>query len=675
MKLVYPEFLYALLALLIPIIVHLFNFRRFKKVRFTNVKFLEEVQLETKSRSRLKHLLVLASRLLALACLVLAFCIPYIPKDDKEIVGQKAVSVYVDNSFSMTGDNDKGELLEQAKEMARKVAQSYSESDRFQILTNDFEGRHQRLLSREEFLEMVDEIEVSPNVKSLSEVTSRIEDAVNDEGTLNKRAFVFSDFQKTAFDIGKVNSDTSIYYNLVPIQQRENSNIYIDSIGFKVPVRQYNHNEELQVKVVNLSDRALDNLSMKLMINGVQKAIGNISIEANSSAIGSLFYTNDQSGIVHGEVSITDHPITFDDRYYFSYDVLEKINILKIGGANKAVDAVFADDNFFNLSTNRANEIDFGLFSTQNLIILDGLKSISSGLVSELGKFTELGGSVLIIPEKNLDKASYNELLLGLSASRISTVVSEDMEVGNLNLESYFYDGVFAKIPRNIDLPLAKWYLKFNTGYKSKEEVLLTLNNGDAYLSQFAVNNGKCYVFASGITDDAGNLSRHALFVTSLLRMAELSNGRQPLAYTIGEDDQIKVNYNYTNREEPVHIKSYKGDMDIIPEFRVIEGQTVVMPHDQINLDGHYTISFEDQDITGVAYNYERSESQMTFLNKEEIQSQLNQNNKTNFKIIEADIESETTLGDLTEGKSLWKWFIFAALLFLLIEILLIRLL
>ena len=81
MQFLYPTFLYALLALAIPIIIHLFFFRRFKKVYFTNVRFLKEIKEETSARQRLKNLLVLLMRLLAMAALVLAFAQPFLPQD------------------------------------------------------------------------------------------------------------------------------------------------------------------------------------------------------------------------------------------------------------------------------------------------------------------------------------------------------------------------------------------------------------------------------------------------------------------------------------------------------------------------------------------------------------------------------------------------------------------
>jgi len=141
MQFLFPSFLWALLALAIPIIIHLFHFRRFKKVYFTNVKFLKELKEETSNRNRIKNLLVLLSRLLALGFLVFAFAQPILFEGEEVKAGRKAVSVFVDNSFSMNATQNNAALLTIAKERARQIIQAYGESDEYQILTNELNGR------------------------------------------------------------------------------------------------------------------------------------------------------------------------------------------------------------------------------------------------------------------------------------------------------------------------------------------------------------------------------------------------------------------------------------------------------------------------------------------------------------------------------------------------------
>jgi len=256
MSFIYPSFLFALSAIAIPIIIHLFNFRKFKTVYFSNVRFLKEVQQETQAKSKLKHLLVLAARILAITFLVLAFAQPFIPAENKNIIaGDIAISIFIDNSFSMDAINKNGTLLDDAKKKALEIVSSYKPTDRFQLLTNDFEGRHQRLVNKEEFAELIDEIKISPNTKSISEITSRQMDVLNQSENKNKTIFILSDFQKSIVNINQINKDTAIQINFIPLTATEKSNVYIDTCWFESPVRQLNQIEKLHIRIKNNSEK------------------------------------------------------------------------------------------------------------------------------------------------------------------------------------------------------------------------------------------------------------------------------------------------------------------------------------------------------------------------------------------------------------------------------------
>src|SRR3989339_322968 len=143
MRFLSPGFLFALLTIAIPVIIHLFNFRKFKKVYFSNVRFLKNVQIQTSSRQHLKDRLILATRILAISFLVLAFARPYIPvADQQNAFQQEVLSIYIDNSYSMEAVNKEGTLLDEAKRRAREIASAYSLNDKFQLLTNDFGGKY-----------------------------------------------------------------------------------------------------------------------------------------------------------------------------------------------------------------------------------------------------------------------------------------------------------------------------------------------------------------------------------------------------------------------------------------------------------------------------------------------------------------------------------------------------
>ncbi|MCX6185937.1 MAG: BatA domain-containing protein, partial [Bacteroidetes bacterium] len=79
MQFVYPGFLFALFAISIPIIIHLFNFRRYKKIVFSDIRFLKQVIEKNQKQQNIKNWLVLLCRILAISFLVIAFAQPYLP--------------------------------------------------------------------------------------------------------------------------------------------------------------------------------------------------------------------------------------------------------------------------------------------------------------------------------------------------------------------------------------------------------------------------------------------------------------------------------------------------------------------------------------------------------------------------------------------------------------------
>ena len=175
MQFLYPGFLYALATLLIPILIHLFYFRRFKTVYFSNVRFLSQLREEKQTRSRLKHWLTLITRLLILASLVFAFAQPYFPgsASGKPQSGKNAVSIYIDNSFSMRSVGEEGDLIQAGKEKAREISEAYREADVFQLLTNDFQVSNQAFVQRSDLLPKIDRVKASPAFRELQLIVDR----------------------------------------------------------------------------------------------------------------------------------------------------------------------------------------------------------------------------------------------------------------------------------------------------------------------------------------------------------------------------------------------------------------------------------------------------------------------------------------------------------------------
>lgn len=670
MNWLYPLFFTALAAIAIPIVIHLFNFRRFKRIYFTNVALLQEVQQETRSQRNLKHLLVLAARILAIAFLVLAFVQPFIPAaSGTGRQGVAAVSIYVDNSFSMSSVGKEGELLQAAKNKARDIASAYSSTDLFQLLTADFEGKHQRLVSKEDFLNMVDEIQVSPASRKLSEIIARQKEILNKDPQSQKTAFIISDYQQSMLDVSAVNADTSINTQLVKLNANTKANLSVDSAWLETPYIKVNQAAKLLVRVKNFGE-GQENIPLTLKINNVQKGLANFSIGKDEVKEIELSFTVSSTGWQSASLEIMDNPITFDDRLYFAFEVKENINVLAISPEpSKNLAAVYGGvDEYYRLTQVSDQQLDYSSFSKYTLIVVDGVKTISSGLSAELGKFINARGSIVLFPpaQETLDN-SINSFLTKLGASSLQAYTEKNERVTTLNVEHPLFRYVFDGQKDNTDKPVLQKYFASSA---SGGEPIMRLQNGQSFLSHYTSGSGHLYLFNSPLNGEWNNFATHALFFSVMSNMALNSVNKTNLFYTIGDGQLVKLNLTGQGKDQVY--KLALGNEEFIPQMVVKENKLNLSPGPELKQPGSYSLFSGKEDAkVRIAFNYNRSESANTYFSETELSDIIKipgikvlQNNPKGIKqaIIEAD-----------KGVQLWRYCIMIALFFLITEVLLLR--
>lgn len=682
MQFIYPEFLFALSVLAIPIIIHLFNFRRFKKIYFTNVRFLKEIKQDTQSKSKLKHLLVLLSRLLALTFLVLAFAQPFIPaKTNKVQTGTKRVSIYVDNSFSMDALGKNGSLLETAKKKAREIANAYKPSDEFQLLTSSFEGRHQRLVNRDEFIRILDEIKPTSSVHSISEILQRQQDALFSEGKskTSKTAYIISDFQQSTFNLESAKIDSALQVSLVPVAASALNNLFIDTCFLATPFVQLNTPNELVVKIRNTGGTEVENIPLKLMINNSQKAIASISVNSNSSIETKLSFTISAGGWQRAQLNITDYPITFDDNFFFNFNVRNNLQVLCINGdqPSPALNAIFGNDPYFSLKNSNHNQVDYSAFSSMQLIILNEVNDYSSGLIQELKKFVTKGGSVFVIPSTNANISNYNNLFSELEINSFGTKVQQQEKVDKIEVRHPLFTGVFEKgksLPENMDLPIVNSYYSVLRNSKTISETVMKLSGGNTYLSSNQSGRGVVYVLASSLQPEDGNFSRHALFVPVLLRAALRGSSEINKPLIIGEDHDFGISDTLISADNVFHLINTKEKFDIIPESKIYNNATILSVHDQIKNAENYDLNAGNALVAVESFNFNRKESDLSVYSPTELTEISSKYGNSKINVIETEGKDLShSIAQLNEGKRLWKYCIILVLVFLAIEILLIR--
>jgi hypothetical protein len=670
MNFLYPGFLFALLTIAIPIVIHLFNFRKFKKVYFSNVQFLKEAKEQNSSREKLKHLLVLFSRILAIVFLVLAFARPFLPSGKTIDPSQRnVVSIYVDNSYSMETVNKEGSLLDEAKRKAKEIAGSYGLNDQFQLLTNDFEGKHQRFVNKDEFVQQLEELKISPASRSLQQVIHRQQADINDNN--NHVSYLLSDFQKNFSGTQPIQADSNATITFVKLNANSLPNISADSIWSLSPVHQPNQSERVVVRLRNFGEEDAKDVPLKLTINGQQKAIGNVAVPAGKSVMDTLNFSGLSTGWQKGILSIKDYPLTFDDELNFSFQVSTEMNVLHIAGdpSQPYIRSLFAADPYFKLTEMPEGNIKYSTFSSFNLIVVSGLKEPSSGLAQQLKAYVENGGSLVVFPDLEAGAALYSPFLKSLSLPAVEQLNAGTPVSSTLDLKNELFKDVFDQIPKNLDLPLVNKYFSYVSQNTSSRQDVLQLPLNKFLLAKYNVGAGKIYLSATSLDPKDGNLARHPVFVPMLYKIAFGSTRAFPLYYTTGTSEVLESQKINLLKNQSLTLVS--DQFEAIPDLRQTPASTLLYVADQIKKAGFYNLNKGDSTLAVMAFNDNRLESDMHYASDAALKS-LFQKQEVNIFNSKKDAKS-LQITAKNSSTELWKLCVILALLFLAIEILLIR--
>lgn len=680
MNFTHPEILYGLLAMLIPVIVHLFNFRRYKKFYFSNVALLKDISFETKKKNRVKHIIVMILRMLAIAMLVIAFAGPnFNKKNINSKSSQSITGIYIDNSFSMEAGDRQGRLFDHSIAVARELIKHSSRDARFLVLDNNPRALGLRPLNKDEALSHVDNITISANHK---ETVSIIDDFVmfklkNEDYGVN--AYFFSDFQISSFNTSSFPIDSLINWNFVHIQHQSTPNILIDSCWIEDPVVLPGRIISLFVRLKNVSTQSYEKTGVKLYINDQNKSIASVDLPGNSQKTIKMQFNAGEKGWKSAYLEIEDYPVTFDDILYFSFYVDEKINVLSINPSenDKYLKAFFSSDSVFEFSQNNYKSIDYKRLIDNQLIILNGISEISSGLGNQIKVFVENGGNLMIFPPDNDNITGLNKLLKQFNAGSLSGPIETETRVKGIKLTNSIFSEAIDKIPDNTDLP--RIYKKFDikTNYTHKQEILISLLNDDAFLLKKEFGNGIIYLMTIPLSPEFSNLLSHPLFIPLMYGAAIDGKGFQKLFYTIGDNKEFTLNIsdqNVDNQDLVFSIKRVDQEQSFIPLQQFRGNELIFSLSENIITAGIYQLKRNEISQALLAFNYNRKESLMEFHTASSLEEDLKKSGLVNYEVINLQSGTQDEIINSLQNESrLWLVFIILALSFLLMETIVLR--
>lgn len=656
----YPHFLWAFLLLGVPIIIHLFNFRRYKKVVFSNLSMLKEIETQSRKVKQVKKWLILLTRMAALASLILAFAHPFLP-ENRATFTQNLVSIYVDNSESMRLDGENGPLFEDAKNQAREILRNVPKNTEIQVVDNALSYFSSKTHTVSNALKLIDALEIDAHPNQLSQVIQKIKSTTETGAFGTNHSFLFSDFQKQE-PTGLFPLDSSYHIHVFPSQPNDQPNVSVDSVWMAKPISRPNEPINIIARIRNHGIKDIVSTTLSLTVEGVQQLIKSIRIPGKGYKDIDLSFSANQGSWVSGKVSVTDHPVTFDNTYFFALPIQSSIKVLQLGRNNQALASIFQEDSTFVYTHKSSNQLDYSTIGSFDFIILNQPSFLSTGLLEQLRLFVIEGGVLSVIPGTNNEL--YADLFNTLDLPQYGKLTIKDIEVSPKSIERTFFKKVFKEVPKQTYLP--KIHALYDIHMRTNGEWLARLKDGSVVLSK--TPQGKGVVFQSTVPLDSnpGYVSSE-LFVLNHLKMAFSKTDIPSIATEISSLKPVYVPINMEGL-----IKLSKPNWEVILESETYESNSRFWLNEAEIDPGIYDLkSTNDQLLAKVALNQSRKESHQTYATTQDMSLMFGSSLET-LPQKGGDALSDATK-HLQEGKHFWKLFVLLCLIFLLIEILLLR--
>ncbi len=626
---------------------------------------------ETRKSAKLRNILILIARCLALLCLVLAFAIPFRKKDNPLVQNTpSAFSIFIDNSFSMAQEFNKLSQLDIAKSKSKSIIESAPEQARFHILSHEFGSNENKFVSKKEALELVGGLKISSKTRSTQSITEKQKLLLQSEQVPNKLAFVLSDFQKSHTQPEQWTKDTTPRY-LLPIPARQKQNIYIDTAWIETPSLMQQVEATIVAKIVNTGESAA-NTTLTLAANKQLKSLSSIELKPNEVSYQKINYTPSAAGNQQLALYINDYPVSFDDTFFIAARINagQSILILNQQNSNSFLNNVFKPIRNTKVDNHLIHQVNPTLFANYSLIILNGTTQITEPTRTALDNYLRRGGNILIFPSNTGSQRELQTLTSMWSQVEWGTIDTQSIQVSTFNKSHHLFKDLFEKIPENIQLPTTFKRYKLQQNSLSNFQKLFSFSNGETFLGVSRVDNGQVYICTSSPEASWSDFPKSYWFLPLLYKMALSESNSKILAFTLGQNNTILVENQKMNDKTIYHF--YGNGIDAIPQQKAVGNKIQLRLHNGIHQAGIYGIALPgSSDTLYAGINYNRLESAVDYYSSEELK-QLVKSDNVHIVDNDPNVQSQWQVGEASFP--LWKVFIILALLFLLTEIALIRL-
>jgi hypothetical protein len=639
MQFKHPELLYFLFVLVIPILVHLFQLRRFKKEYFTNVQFLKELSIQTRKSSKIKKWLLLITRLLLLAALIIAFAQPFFKAKEAKNSSNE-MYIVLDNSYSMQAKGNKGELLKRA---IQELLENTPENQTFSLITNNETYWNTDIKSIQKEIQNIGYSALPFQLESaMAKIKSR-------KSANNKDVIIITDaIGLKPKQLKSIDENFNTYF-INPKAEQKN-NIAIDSVYMNQSLNDF---YEIGVSLKSFGEQ--DN-AIPIGLYNNNKLVAKTLVKFEKPEI-TIKFTIPKKDF-NGYVSITDASLKYDNIFYFSITKPEKTNVISIGKTEKSgfLNRIYTPEEF-KYSNSTIETLDYNSIENQDAIVLNELENLPQALVTNLKSFVEKGGNLVFIPSTESKIDETNRLFGSLGQIQFGKNQNTTKLITKIAFQHPLFQSVFEKKIDNFQYPNTKQNFEINAA----NPPILSYDDQSCFLTSIQNPVSSVYVFAAPINKMNSNFQNSPLIVPIFYNMVQNYQKTGVNAITIGENQPFLVATDLSKDE----ILEVKNENDkFIPSQQIFNNKVKLQFNDYPIFAGNFGIYKKDEIVRNISFNYNRSES-----NLEEPQIQL-----SDYKVVKS---IETVFNSLLSDRSnneIWKIFVILTLLFLFLEVLIQKL-
>jgi len=698
-----PFFLLGALAVAIPVVIHLINLRRPKKISFSTLAFFEELKKSTIRRIRIKQYLLLALRVAAILMLALALARPLLTpsmggaasSDDPRVV-----AVLMDNSPSMSRIGARGPFLDQAKQIAERIVEGAGSDDRFIISTTNASSSNMQLAGAARSLDLIEEIEVSNTgnriVSSINLIRNQLQNSALNQAII----YLITDAQRSQLDNlealneGQADDAKQVGLQVIKVGSAVQPNLAVSDIRLNSNMLSRGNPVTLQAEIRNYGEAGAANQFVSLEVD--DRMVGQYEINLEPGAAKELLFeiVPERVGDISGKVVIEGDEISFDNERYFVISIPRTRSVLLVNEERNmgsefisylqpALEAARRSNTQIEFERQRPEEVDQSGWLQQDVIILDGLREVPEYWFSDLQRYVQDGGGVLFFPSEQGDIRNYNRFLALFNAGSFTGIRGEYGsfnpvgQLGSLVEGHPIMDEMFVKDNEEdriqVDLPELFFYYRFDPAGSAGSFTILDSSVNDEILVEQRFGDGRVLVSAMGTDPGWSNFPVNTLFAPLYYRAVLYASSSEQGGLS---EHTLEREFTWTGNLENRSVELQLGDVTYRPEVQTVPSGIRVSYGGREWEPGILRITAGDEQRM-VAVNQHISESDFQSLDEQELENILD-NSLTVTGVLDARELSEQDLvsqvRSASMGREIWSLFIWIALLLLVAETLISKL-